>query len=283
MGGALTLAGLLLSALAVEGGATCPSPAQVAERLRRLLPASADSGGYSARVEQDGAGVRIELLDGSGSPVGARVLEGSPRCEDLASASAVVIASWVAELGANPPAAEEPPKPPSPAPPTAPEGPGPTFEIAVGAVGSYSGDFALGALVEASLTPAGGVWGAQVTLGALGAHDASLASNGKATWQRFALGLGAHRRLRPGTWKVDLQAKAVAALLAVSGDEQNQGVARTGFDPGLSLGVRALSFPGLWVGAFAAGWLRPGAGQDPPPKLPQFEAFLMAGVAWGSE
>jgi hypothetical protein len=110
---------------------------------------------------------------------------------------------------------------------------------------------------------------------------------GTANWQHFAVGLGAHRRFIPGNWKLDLQGEAVAALLAIGGDEPTRTVARTAFDPGVSVGFRALADLGLWVGTFGVVWLRPQ--EIPAPDLvqrttlPRVELFLAAGVALSND
>jgi hypothetical protein len=280
--GALTLVGLLAAAVPVTGGSTCPRPEEVSAELARILPSSGPTAGPSARLEQSGSGLRIELFDAAGALVGKRVLEGSARCADLAAASAVVIATWVAGLAPTAPPVEPPAAPPPSALP-APERLPYSFELGVGALGSYSNGFGLGVEICAALTPESGAYGAQVSVAALGAHDLSLGA-GTATWQRFALGLGAHRRFRPGSWKIDVKADAVGALLAVAGDENNPEASSTRFGPGLSVGARATAEPGLWFGAFATGWLK---GEEVAwgahPKLPQFEVFLAAGVAFCSD
>ena len=98
---AQTLLVLLLAhpMVTVSGTATCPDPAEVAERLRRLLPDAAEGTSPDRAVlSTEGETIRIELRRDDGGLLGERHLSASASCRDLAAAVAAVIAAWEAEF-----------------------------------------------------------------------------------------------------------------------------------------------------------------------------------------
>src|SRR5438046_635289 len=109
----LALAGVLVD---VEGSSTCPTPAEVAERLRSLLPAGAGTERDRATLVQEKGELRVALRSSAGRAVGELRLDVTASCSDLAGAAAVMIAAWEAELRPG----EQPSLPPSPTPPPPP-------------------------------------------------------------------------------------------------------------------------------------------------------------------
>jgi hypothetical protein len=100
----------LMASVSVQGAASCPDPALVAERLRQLLPESPSAERLAiARLDPLPTGLQVQLLSADGTLVGERMLPGQHPCDQLADAAAVMIATWVdprsgAGLQAPPPA-----------------------------------------------------------------------------------------------------------------------------------------------------------------------------------
>src|SRR5262249_54534493 len=83
----------------VDGSASCPSPAQVATRLRALLADVPAAGAPDqARIDAMRGQLRIELRSAAGILIGARRVDVVGSCADLAGVAAVVIAAWETEL-----------------------------------------------------------------------------------------------------------------------------------------------------------------------------------------
>jgi hypothetical protein len=110
-------------ALIVRGGSLCPSPDQVVERLNMLNPRAGASTKddaadvLRAEVDEDASRIRVRLTNDSGAVLGERDLPRDASCTDLASAAAVVLATWIALEGGHP-LALQPVSEPSPSPPT---------------------------------------------------------------------------------------------------------------------------------------------------------------------
>src|SRR5262249_36856937 len=142
----------------VEGATTCPAPADVAARLRTLIPdGTLDAGPPAARIRLVEAtdGIVVEVSDASGNHLADRTIEKLGTCEELAAAAAVVAATHHAPLAfpriADPSLRSSPPEP---APELALRAPAPrergvSLSFAGGAVGLVAGDsVALGGSVE---------------------------------------------------------------------------------------------------------------------------------------
>jgi len=82
---------LASAAIVVEGGATCPTPSEVADRLRSLLP-EADAGRPAdrARLRPLASGLRVELVRASGAVVAERTLADGERWDRVADEAAVL-------------------------------------------------------------------------------------------------------------------------------------------------------------------------------------------------
>lgn len=264
---------LAVAAAQVSGDSSCPSPAELAAQLDRTVPDSAWPKGAQVRLERQNGLLKVSLFDGEGTLLGQRELDATGTCQQLAAASAVVLATWLNEplptdIALPPPTPKEPP------------GSSIDFDAAAGLTGSIiGGPPAIGAMLTAAAAFKPEGLGGRLTIGIFGPR-ALLLGDGVVIWQRIGLGLGGHRRWAPEDWRLDLSLEAFAALTALNGDEQTADATRTGFDYGLSAGVRALK-GGLWFGLFGYGWPKPNAVSAPggSAKLPQFELLFAAGVA----
>jgi hypothetical protein len=280
---------ILLGALSVGGSSTCPLPADVAARALTLGVAPGGSERH-ATIDPEGAGVRIRLTDASGSTVSEHVLPAAP-CPDLAQAAAVLLSVWEARLHA----AEPPPTaalPPAPEVETTPQPRLRREPMAMEAgIGLTAGVDAIGltfgAQLMGSLTPSRLGFGADLSLAALGVRDVDV-DGITVHYQRFPIGLGLHYRLLGDPVRVDLQARADAALLLVSDETSNPQTYRT-VDFGASAGARveaALGPVWIWFSVCLTAW--PGrqtltvTGFPDSRTLPLWEFLFVEGVAFGS-
>lgn len=265
MSPALLLTGLVLASVEVSGSSKCPTAQEVGERLGALLAPElqARAEGHHAIISREVNTVRIELLDGSGASLATRTLGGTARCSELASAAAVIISAWEAELRYAPaapalvpaaPPIEEPRPAPAPAPPQPLRGEPPVPpEVGVAFTASLSsGGVALGGRVSLAVIGREG-WGG--ALGLAGFGERSL-TEGESTleWQRYAITLGPIYRVAAAGLRFDFHADVLPGMLEING-QNLVSRRRLIFDPGLSAGVRLLTGLGLWFGASTAGWI----------------------------
>jgi hypothetical protein len=105
--GAALAASLVWAALApggldVTGDSTCPEPADVARRLAELAPADAptapDTGAGRVVLTHNGQALRLVLIGPNANELATRELAAEGTCDDLATAAAVVVAAWRADL-----------------------------------------------------------------------------------------------------------------------------------------------------------------------------------------
>ena len=282
----LWLFALLAGGVEIEGATTCPTGAEVAERLRALVPDLNVRNPDRALLRGDGRGLRIDLVDPGGSTLATRKLLPAG-CADLAQAAAVVIAAWESEL--RPPPAESVRALPPPLPPR---------RAAVDLAGAFIASFA-----GASFAPGGGasalvgvqrgrVWG-RIAAAGFATRDLALGP-GHASWTRAFASLGVAVRFRPSRFIIDLHGDALAALLYVKGIGYMSPSESYDVDPGLGVGARAavrLGPVALFLGGDVAGWLRAQTvrvlAQNGTTAgladLPRVEALLSAGLAWGSD
>ncbi len=273
---------LVLGSLQVQVSATCPT----AEQIHRSLSALVSEGSSDDRVEvSDGPdGLEIRFKSSMGHPLAARFLAKRGSCSDLASAVAVIVSTWMTDLGRGVP----PPPPLYPAPgavAVAPKRPL-LLELGAGFVASVAeGGPALGASAAVSLWPYDG-FGVFLGARAVGARNRPLGP-GVNRWQRTSVGLGPEVRLSLGRIQLDLFAELLLAILTVRGlgyARNHQGIDA---DPGVGAGAKASMRFGSWVpflGVSAVDWLRTQTirveGLNQTDSLPRFEVFFTAGVDW---
>lgn len=262
---------LLAAAVEVEGSTSCPSAAQVSERLGSLLPprpTGAESG--RARLWSQGDEVVVQLDAADGSVVGTRRFPQTYACEDLASAIAVSLAAWASDvhpafapqLEAQPPprlATTAVPVVVAARRPEQPASPPLNFAVGVGAgvaasvASSDVADVAGDVVVAAWLRPSGWWLSPRLELDGQTQRRVSL-SQGAASWRRFSLGVGVERTLvgQAGYRGADgegwLRAFVLARLawLDLRGDGFPANRDDSVLDPGASAGLRAVALRGRW-------------------------------------
>jgi len=313
---AVGVAWLLLAAtpnpdavLAVRGGTSCPTAAEVSAALVGLVaPARPSDPPDVVELGGQGPSISIRLRSAGKDVVAERLLPESPSCEERARTAAVIVAAWEARLraGAPPmwplPAPAAAPAPashiePPPAPSAArvvtarPEAP-PRAPMQVATAGAVfasvaAGGIAPAAMLEAKLTRPGSPFALGVGGLAVGTHTMTVAS-GRGTWRR--LGGVIDLESRTSISIVELQLHAALALSAVSilGESFPTTAGATIFDPGALAGLR-LCYRGErlspWLEAGAAYWPRTHAlmvaGSTASANLPAAEALLGVGLSFG--
>jgi hypothetical protein len=284
---------ILLGALSVEGSSTCPLPADVAARAQALGVSPPAGSERRATLDPEGSGIRIRLTDVNGTTLGEHLLPAAP-CADLAQAAAVLLSVWEARLhAAEPPPAPAPAASPAPAPAVeTPPRPRPrrepmAMEAGIGlAAGVDSVGLTFGAQLMGSLTPGRLGFGADVSVAALGVRDVDV-DGVTVHYQRYPIGLGLHYRLLGDPVRLDLQARADAAMLVVSDETSNPQTYRS-VDFGASAGARAEAALGplwIWFSVCLTAW--PGrqtlsvTGFADTRVLPLVEFLFVEGVAFG--
>ncbi len=249
--------------LDLGGNSTCPTPAEVRDRLAQLSGSTTGHPGsdrHRAYLSGADGTVHVELLGPDGRLLAERTLNRTGSCADLAEAVAVVLSTWEAEF--NPNVATSVRLPPvSPCPAPAPcevkeMKPAPVphlrFDVDLGLLASIAGgEVVPGATIAGSLSPAHGQFGVAVALSASSTHSQSVGSlAGAAHWTRVALAVAPRYRLGRGATTLDLHAGGVIALLHVEG----VGLPSTTSDTSAQLGVGA-GLRGRWAWNNAAGWI----------------------------
>lgn len=274
----LTL-GLALGLARVEGQSTCPSPDEVTSALA-AQPGPADSG-YVARLGVEDGALRIDSVDAAGRAVRTRRLPGSASCAELATATAVIVATWVGELRAQP--AVDVHLRPRPRPSKV------RWDLGAGfTAGLIGGSFSPGGILELQLAPRGFPLGARLAL--LGEAPRTLGVDaGSVKYARPMVELGPNVRLHPWRMLIDLHAELSLATLVLQGEGFSSTRRDFDADVGLGGGARAAIRVGPvapFLGAQVVGWLRDQevqvSGLNGKSSLPRYELLLSIGVAFGS-
>ena len=92
----------LASTLIVEGETSCPSPAEVADELRPLLPEEFSEPERRLRLSADNGQTVLLLSSAGGDVLARRALPEKGSCVTQAKRAAVVAAAWQAELSDEP-------------------------------------------------------------------------------------------------------------------------------------------------------------------------------------
>jgi hypothetical protein len=245
----------LAAIVTVEGDTTCPAPARVTEQLELLL-ASGDSRDAPdrARISATGEGLALELDSASGRTLARREFSRQASCEQLATAIAVVIATWESSAQGVAPTlsidAPEPPTPPMPARPT-------TIVTGAGlATVIDRGGWAPAVTAELVV---GSRWAAVLDIIATRSNSAALAP-GSASWARHRIALGGRVTAASyGAFALDASGQVVAGLLVAAGSGFSADQTAASFDPGVAVGVRARLVENGWslfAAANETAWLR---------------------------
>lgn len=294
--------GLTFVAVDVSGEGACPTPADVGRALANLVPAAAGppEEHHSARISRTANGIHVALHGARGESLAARELASEGSCDDLASAIAVIIAAWEADLDPRVSARVTlPPPPPRPMPATvaieasvAPPAasPPPSFDLGLGLLASLSGgQLAPGARIDGRVARAGARLGLGVAVAGVTARSASVGDRAEAArWSRIAFGAGPDVRFAMGRTNVDLRAQALVALLQVSGVGLTTNTSGSTAQLGAGVGVHAGRPWGTatpWIGLDLQYWPGPDrleiAGVADRGELPRLELQLAVGLSLG--
>jgi hypothetical protein len=262
---------LLSERVDVQGSSTCPSPAEVAERIAPLLPAERGfPPGAVLRVDEGVGTSDIEvLLKGDGAPpLASRRLLRSGSCGELAEAAAVVAASWAGRYDTPPPAALELapweiPRPAAGLRERAPVGSGGLDRWSLGVGGGLGGASAGG------WTPHGGLevtaawrgtrWFGRFLIAGTGERSFAVDAGSAAWWRMLAIPSVGR------TWGESLFFEASAGPVLGWVFVRGQGFSPNardvsvgvGVSPSVRLGHRIGARGALWLGGSAIAWLRP--------------------------
>jgi hypothetical protein len=292
---------LAYSAVDVVGDGDCPASADVRHRLAELIPAT--NGGPEplrrARLSRSEKGLHVELLSAGGERMAERDLGVDASCDDLAAASAVIIATWEAELDPRlttprvslrtPPRQTTPVTTAVRATPPPPQSP-PSFDLGLALMASLTGgEVAPGARVGAWIAPGGWRLGLGAAVSATTARSEPVGPGpAAARWTRYALGAGPEARFAIGRMMVGAHARALAALLRVEGvglpTTASDSTAQFGTGAGVHVG-RPWGNATPWIGADLLFW--PGrdrleiSGLAARGELPRLELQLALGLSIG--
>jgi hypothetical protein len=274
---------VLGAALRVEGETSCPSPAQVAADVQKILGLTDE---YAPKVHatltRDGAWIDLQLSESDGTSLGERRLEANEDCVVLSRTAAVVLAAWLTDqhpeflvalpatseattptdaahdangtpLGATQPAATRPATPvvqqPNAVAAKKPSAPTPsTHRLALGAAiggGWASSQFVPAAWLGVSLDPVTSGWGAQISAAWLGAYSQPL-GNRHVSWTRWPLMAGPYRRFAFGSGTLELEAGPALGWLRVEGQDFTTNVGQGAASLGGYGALRFMPKAGAW-------------------------------------
>lgn len=273
----------LLSVIDVQGDGSCPAPAEVAAALQALGTGASGPSRYVAQLSELSEGLSLTLRSPAGDVVASREVRTRADCGQRATAVAVVLAAWEAELAGAPQQAAVLPQPPA-------------WNWRLGAEAAL-------AMTDHSglrLLPAGAVvgqlwrgdsrWGGLARLGAAWPSRGPLAS-AEMVWMRPLVSLEAgpwFRWAEPGGSALQAEVAAGVSVLRVWGEGFAVDDSSTGVDLSLSPGLRWIFGSGELRPELALGgtfWLIPQQvrviGSSQTRVLPQWEVRAAAGFLWG--
>lgn len=269
------------SGIQVAGTSDCPTPLQVEQAYAALATVSARND--KARFEVVGDEVVMHVTSSQGFVLGEKRLQRSQKCEDLASAFALSLATLQNEVAyANSPTLAEQ----TPAPVRVP----PRWwnvGLAVGIASTAKlSSPALRVLLLGrwQATRAGAL---RASLGT-GSEQSLALGPGQARWSRSILALGWDQEVLH-TPRLSLFGAALLAWLQVRGEGFVSNRDSAVFDPGFEFGghglVHRFAALDLWMEAGAAVWPRGHhvvtPAENPTKSLPITELFLRLGLAVG--
>jgi hypothetical protein len=296
-------ASFLMGAPSISVSVSCPTKVQVEKALSDLPSGSDDS--LSARITHEAGGIRLELVDATGSVQATRTLPNDPICQRLARSVAVVLAAWAAELPeapVTPPTAgmrlplvsnqvevSEPPilEVTQPDEPSAPYAGPLRLELGLGPLASMSSGGATAAVaVFGLLVDRDSGFGGLLTVLIDGKQTEQL-SGGSVTYQRVGFALGPAHRWSIGPFDLDVDADGVIGLLLASGSGYPSSSAGTAMEPGLRAGARLAMGIGefqAWVGGWGLYWFGQESLEIAPAGtsylVPNWEVLAGAGVGY---
>jgi len=247
----------------VESATTCPTAAEVEERLRVLLPPLGDGAAPErATLSAEAGALRVRLAAADGAPIAERTVTVAASCADRANVVAVVIAAWDVQQRAervddpslpHAPRAAPPPSPPAvvAAAPSPPRAAGPRLEVALGPAVTF---------VDGGVAPTGALtaalWGRRLggRLGAFGLLPRGEALGaGEARWTRVGATLEAGLRATGRFGRLDGHAGLVLGAVVASGQGFDLDHQTGGLSPGALAGADwSYVFGRLFAGAGAS-------------------------------
>lgn len=288
----------------VRGGTTCPSSAEVAERMAPMLSPQAafPSGGF---VELVDVAARVPgLLDievrlrnvGDDAPSAIRRVERNGGCSETADAVAVIAASWAGHYATpqTPTLAEESSSssPVEMARASATPRSSPTrlsVGLSVGAVAATSGGSAV--LAGGEVGARRGRWTMRLQVAATGERNVAFtaSASGSAAWRRLLALPSVGFTWGSSRAYVEIGAGPALGLTETRGQGFDTNNTDTGLDmglsPGLRLGARLAALPvTVWVGGTTMIWLRPHhvfvEGSVGTQALPRLDAWFGGGLTF---
>jgi hypothetical protein len=267
----------------VQATGDCPSAIAIATAIERLVTRTPREPDRLIVIR--GESLRIELRDPHGALLHDRVLATDALCAELASATAIMVATWESEL--HPEVQVRLPRPPRPL----------FWEVGAAFTAFFTGStsgsvFAPGALAFAAFGPKPSGFFGRIAALASGYRDEPLGA-GQASFLRAALAAGPQYRFAPRRFLIDFHAEFLAALVALRGSGFAVSTSTLDFDPGLGLGARFAVTVRHRLAFFAdlslAGWVRKqnfqvvGLDQTVSAQgtLPQLDILLSVGLSAG--
>jgi hypothetical protein len=303
----------------VRGAGRCPSPEEVARRLRALvlsenaLPAGAwleIVAPAPTDVREDGSELEVRLMTGAPPRLlGARRLSVSRSCDEAAQAAAVVAASWMANYRSPPPlwfGAAPPPRPAAPTPRTEVSSAPLSAEVHTDGARAADPSLAVGAALGLAAATAGtsapvliaeldvrrqSAFRARLLVMGMGARAIALGS-GEVAWRRLMAGVGVARSWGTPAAHLQLGGDLLAGAAFISGRGFAENASTTSFEaaagPWLRAGARLAAVPvTVWVGAQGLVWARAQQvgvdGVVSRDTLPRLDLLVGAGLTWALE
>jgi hypothetical protein len=263
----------------------CPSKEAVSAELERIAAVSDRTWSRHGRADvfESTQGVRVRLSGLSGGVDGERAVETGADCGERAIAAAVVIASWQSALSSEVDLDLTAIR----------TGPGATPawfpSVGVAGVGTTggAGGWAWGAALDFQVAHRGG-WGGRIAAWGTSYRSQALGNDsGRASWTRWALGIGPAYQLDRDWLVLAVSAQLAVAIIAVKGEDFAVTREDAGVDVGARLGIemgfrRAAFVPCVGIGVVV--WPRShrvlALGIDDEKTLPKLDLLLTAGVRW---
>jgi hypothetical protein len=292
--------------LGVRGNASCPTPAALEGALVGLIPSPAAPSAAPDVVEilDHGGAATVRLSSARGEVIGEKRLPDRLSCAERAQAAAVVVAAWEARLRGVAAEVRAPMQPPPQAAPPAPVAvvvarpndrvvaPPPArapiqVETRAALLASVtSSGVAPAGTFEVSLGRADSPMALELGAVIVGGHSLNVAP-GRGVWRRFGGIVELDSVSRWSALALHLHGGAALTAVTIEGEALPMTSGDTVFDPGVTVGLRLALAVRLapWVGATAVSWPRAHrlvvGGTSLTGQLPQFEAWLGAGVTFG--
>jgi hypothetical protein len=293
------LAVVVAAAWVIAGEQTCPSADEIARALEAIAPHREGLPPATVRIARTADHLRLDLVGGEAGEGVSRELDATGSCSELATAAAVVIATWQGDLSPGTSPEVTLPAPARPAPPQVavpraapPSEPPLMFSLGAGLLASTTGGaVAPGFELRGALGLRGSRFAGGAALGATTARSAAVGTMpGAARWTRGWLALGPELRLGGGhdTFFTS-RAGVLVGLLHVEGSGLPTTSSDSSFQVGAGAGAGVATLAGgtlLWLDVRAHVWpgherLLIAGGYPGEGRLPRLELLATAGASLG--